>query len=188
MNDADAGLSAKPRVTIQRRLSDFGPSGGLLVGAGAATCCCCCLHWIGAAIGGPAGLVAAWQVTTRRDPDVRFEARQSVFSWMWIGIFGTPICLLVFASLFMGPNEFGAVPLWVLAFFPSLAFLPVGLSVLVGAWIANWQIRARHRGAPLQRTGAYRLAWRVAWMSFVFSTLLTGVGYLIMLLMWVVAE
>jgi hypothetical protein len=186
MNGSDDNLPAKPRVTIRRRLSDLGPSGGLLVQG--ATTCCCCLHWIGAAIGGPAGLVAAWQVTKRRGPDVHAMARRYVFWWMWIGIFATPICVTVLGSLFLEWGNLGSALLGVLIFFPSLVFMPVGLSGFVGAWIANRQIRARHQGVPPQRTGAFRLAWRVAWMSFAFSTLLTGVGYLIMLLMYVAAE
>jgi hypothetical protein len=75
----------------------------------------------------------------------------------------------------------------VLAFFPSLVFLPVGPSVFVGAWTANRQIRAQQQGKLPSRTGAFRLAWRITWMSLLFSTLLSGAGYLTMLLIYLVA-
>jgi hypothetical protein len=187
MKESDDNSATRPRVTIRRMVSDFGPSGGLLV-ASMGTTCCCCLHWIGAAIGGPAGLVAAWWVTTRSGSDIHPEARRRIFAWMWIGLVGTAVCLLVLTSLFLEWEGF-VTALWVvLAFFPSLVFLPVGLSVFAGAWIAKRQIRARHEGEPPPRTGAFRLAWRVAWMAFVFSTLLTGVGYLTMLLLFSLSD
>lgn len=188
MSDSHADSSTRPQVTIRRRLSDFGPSGGMLVQWGCTTCCCCCLHWIGAAIGGPVGLVAAWRSTKNRDPEARPEARRYIFASMWIGIIGTLFCALVMACFFAHLRELVIALLWVLAFLPSLVFLPVGLSVLVGAWIANRQIRARHEGEPPQQTGAFRLAWRIAWMSFLFSTLLSGAGYMIMLLIYVVVN
>ena len=178
--------TARPRVTIRRCLSDFGPSGGLFLQPGCTTCCCCCLHWIGAAIGGSAGLVAAWRSTKRGDLAVHAKARRHVFWWMWLGFVPTSLGILGLTWLAMFSSDFAAIPLGALVFVPSLAFLPVGLCAFVGAWIADRKINARHQGEPPSQTGAFRLAWRIAWMSFLFSTLLSGVGYLVMLLIYIV--
>jgi hypothetical protein len=106
---------------------------------------------------------------------------------MWLGFVPTPPVILGLTWLAMLSSDLGEIPLGALVFVPSLVFLPVGLCAFVGAWIANREIGARRQGEPPLQTGAFRLAWRIAWMSFLFSTLLSGVGYLMMLLIHIAA-
>ena len=72
---------------------------------------------------------------------------------------------------------------FLLAFFPSLAILPVGvvamlaalLVILKAATIDDRDERARMRAG-------LRLAWRITWMSFLWATFASGLGYLVMLI------
>ena len=86
------------------------------------------------------------------------------------------------------PEAIGAL-LIALALVPSVAFLPVGVAAMLGGAMA---IRAGKRMAdPEQRrrmAAGLRLGWRIAWMSFLISTFLSGVCYLIMLVIAVLVD
>jgi hypothetical protein len=69
----------------------------------------------------------------------------------------------------------------VLAFIPSLALLAAGVPAMVGGLRARRT--AAHIADPVERqqmAAGMRLAWRIAWMSLLWSTYFSGVGYLVM--------
>ena len=234
---------------------------GTCCGGGATCCCCCCcLHWVGAAVGGTAGIAAAclredeksgspvrWTMRRRvlwatwivvlgaaalltvawvlwdsdevwiigpaaviftaavggaagmvvayhgRDKQpgraVHRIARKYILASTWVAVLGTAALITAAAIWVSGGSGTGSGGrdateglLWGLAFVPSLALLPVGAAALIGAGLARWIEKAR-RSDPAERrsiSAALGLAWRIAWMSFVWSTFLSGAGYLAM--------
>jgi len=181
--------SKVPDVTVRRRPNDFGPTGPVLMQTGTcACCCCCCLHWIGAGIGGPAAIIVACRAERKKDPPIHPTAKKYVLSATGLGVLGTAVfCTAVgIWGETVAPHgvlqEAIEAMLMTLAFVPSLAFLPVGAAAMLGGAMAR---RAGKRMEdPEQRqsmSAGLRLGWRIAWMSFLISTFLSGIGYLIMM-------
>jgi hypothetical protein len=93
---------------------------------------------------------------------------------------------------------------------PSLVTIPVGVGAFLGAFASRLNstpAENQHLQTTTARsllgveTGAepvvaampshgpaLRLAWRIAWRTFVFSTLFSGVGYVLMLACWACME
>jgi len=161
-----------------------------LMQTGTCTCCCCCLHWIGAGIGGPAAIIVACRAERKKDPPVHPIARKYVLWATGLGVLGTAVFCTAAGiwSETVAPRgvlrEAIEAMLIILAFVPSAAFLPVGAAAMLGGAMAR---RAGKRmDDPEQRgrmSAGLRLGWRIAWMSFLISTFLSGVGYLIMLVL-----
>jgi hypothetical protein len=168
----------KPSVAIRRRPSDFSGRGPVLLQMGTTTCCCCCcLHWVAAAAGGTAGAVVAWRADKKKpDSPVHPVARE----------YGTAILItLAVVAVDVGQtsstSEVLQSMLLVLAFVPSLAFLPVGAAAMAGAALARLEARQMPDPAERRRMAAgMGLAWRIAWKSFLLSSFFSGFGYLIM--------
>ena len=183
----------RPSVTVRRRRSDFGGREPIMLQGAtcATTCCCCCLHWIGAGIGGTWGIVAAWRGEKKRDPPIHPTAKRCIGWAILLGLVGTAGVLIALGvaadSLDANDPSFGWVHptanviFWPLAFVPSLALLPLGAVVMLAALLV--MRKAATMSDPVERArmrAGLRLAWRIAWTSFVWATFLSGFGYLVM--------
>jgi hypothetical protein len=187
----DRGRNEKPSVTIRRRRSDFGGREPIMLQGGTcATCCCCCLHWVGAGIGGTWGLVAAWRAERKRDPPIHPTAKRWVGCATWLGIVGTAAVLISLGVAEASASHLSTLR-WIfvaseatfitLALVPSLALLPVGVVAMLAALVVR--LRAATVPDPVERArmrAGLRLAWRIAWMSFILATFWSGLGYLVM--------
>jgi hypothetical protein len=70
----------------------------------------------------------------------------------------------------------------VLAFGPSLAVIPPGVAALLAVLaVRPFLRRASCADDQPVRADGVRLAWRISWMTFLAATLLSGLGYLVML-------
>jgi len=178
----------KPRVTIRRRPGDFSGRDTVLLQGATCCCCCCCLHWIGAAIGGTAGIVGPW-IADKKDTEsgVHPVARKYIMNAVGLGIAGTAafitVAALILGNVGGGPwyLELLRMPVLAVIFLPSLAMLPVGAAALLGAAVARRKAAAiadpDQRARIAAGTG---LAWRIAWRSFLGATFASGIGYLAM--------
>lgn len=179
---------AEPRVTIRRRPGDFSGRGPVILQGATTCCCCCCLHWIGAAIGGTAGIVGPW-IADKKDPEsgVHPLARKCILGAVGLGIAGTA-AFITAGSLILGGAgpwywELLRMPVLAVIFVPSLPMLPVGAAALLGAAAARR--KAATIADPHQRArmaAGMGLAWRIAWRSFLGATFASGIGYLVMYL------
>jgi hypothetical protein len=143
-----------------------------------------------AAVGGAAGIVVAYHGRNKQPGRaVHPVARKYVLASTWVAVLGTAALITAAAIWVSGGSAAGSVfrdategLLWVLAFVPSLAMLPVGAAALIGAALARWIERARRSDLARRKSvgAGLGLAWRIAWMSFVWSTFLSGAGYLAM--------
>ena len=106
---------------------------------------------------------------------------------------------LVWAPLLIGTGAISAAVdftddifnllLITLAFAPSVAVLTVGAGALLGAWIGVCFAPRTSKGyLPRRVSGAWSLAWRIAWRTFLYSTCGSGLGYLAMYLIYVIAD
>lgn len=167
----------------------------------ATTCCtCCCLHWIGAGIGGTWGIIAAWRAEKKREPAVHPMAKRYLLHALWISIVAFVVSLALLIGLAQHVSGADALtrraveriaepPLIALAFAPSVVFLLVGAAVMLAAVLAR--IKARKMPDRVERkqvAAAMRLAWRIAWMSFVGATFASGAGYLAMYVMFLLFD
>ena len=179
-------------MAVRRRPSDFGGRGPVMFQTATTCCTCCCLHWIGAGIGGTWGIIAAWRAEKKREPAVHPMAKRYLLHALWISIVAFVVSLALLIGLAQHVSgadaptrramERIAEPLLIaLAFAPSVAFLLVGAAVMLAAVLAR--IRARKMPDPVERkqvAAGMRLAWRIAWTSFVGATFASGAGYLAM--------
>jgi ABC-type Fe3+ transport system permease subunit len=172
--------SPKPRLTLRRRTSDFSNRhrGPPLLQMGTTTCCCCCcLHWIGAAAGMAVGSASAARSTKEEAWPINPKARRYVVRGAWLGLLSAPLLIVV-------------VPMG-LAFVPSLAAIPIGVGAMLGGLRARSlerSVAAPDGGPRPEKSYAMQLAWRIAWRSFLYSTLFSGIGYLLMLLIAVLVR
>lgn len=180
----------KPRLTLRRRLNDFSsrPRGMSLMQAGTTTtCCCCCLHWIGAATGAILGSVAATRSAKKEPLTIHPKVKSYVVRGTWLGFLAVVVLVIGVVVYCDTTNPSGPViesALYALIFVPSIASLLVGAGAIVGGWLA----RSVGTSPPAQdgetinygSGGGLRLAWRIAWQTFLYSTLFSGVGYFVM--------
>jgi len=177
-------------VVIRRRPNDFSGRGEVKMALATCTCCCCCAHWAGAGILGTWGIVSAVLDEKKdRAQTTHPTARKYVVVSASVAVAITAV--LVVAAILLVNNVLivnAAHPyaqdvvdtsLGILAFFPSLAFIPIGIGAIVGALMAKVRI-ATSRDAELEQrpVRAMRLAWRITWKSFLWSTFGAGIGYL----------
>ncbi len=155
------------------------------VGCGCCCCCCCCLHWAGAAIGGIAGIQAAY--TSDEGKDAQPGPKKIVYSTAMAGLLVTLFCLpFACVAPFSGPTWLVQFvwPLIVCTFAPSLVFVPIGIVTLIsGAMALHAQEKRGALPADEDRYGVVKFAWRVASKAFVLSSLAAGIGYVVMLLL-----
>ncbi len=182
-----ANKSAKPQLTIRRRLNDFSGRGQsvLLFQPGCtSTCCCCCLHWVGAAAGAIVGGVSAGRAEKREPLPIHPAAKTYVVTGAWLGLATAGLLALaagVRLSALPG-GDISAALLIALAFVPSLAMLPVGAGALLGAALAGRSMAGFLLQGEYEPSCGMRFAWRIAWKTFLFSTLFSGIGYGLMVL------
>ena len=136
-------------------------------------CSCCCVHWAGAGVGTWAGFWAAWRRTDEDDnipPAARLCISHGIAWGFVISV------LLLFASIIIVDN------VWLLvAMLPSVVLLPVGLSTMVGGAIGRAMLVGDSTVTADQRRSVMRSAWRLSWLPIAVATLLSGLGYLVML-------
>lgn len=182
-----------PKAIMRRRPSDFCGRGELLMYMGTTCCCCCCVHWVGAGIGGTWGIVTAFRDEKEKDPppvDPTAKRYVKVGASIATGVTVTLVVMSILLALTLqGAEELVGIPLVVLAFVPSAVFVPIGIGAMVGALVAKLRFGSGDDEATEQPTvGAMRLAWRITWKSFLLSTFWAGIGYLLILLYFVLAD
>jgi hypothetical protein len=161
---------------------------------GTCTCCCCCAHWAGAGILGTWGIVSAVLDEKKdRAPATHPTARKYVV--VSASVAATITAALVATAIFLvdtGPSlarDVVETSLIILAFFPSLAFIPICMGAIIGALLAKLRIAMIRDAEQEQRpVRAMRLAWRITWKSFLWSAFGTGIGYLMIHLYFAIAD
>jgi len=160
---------------------------------GTTCCCCCCAHWVGAGIGGTWGIVTAFRDEKEKDPPpVDPRAKTYVMAGATIAAGATVVLVvlsLLLALTVQGADDIFGIPLLWLAFIPSAFFIPIGIGAMIGAFIAK--IRFANGGKEATQepaVGGMRLAWRITWKSFLLATFWAGIGYLLILLFFVLAD
>lgn len=192
-DDKTKNLTTAPRAVIWRRPSDFCGRGELRMYMGTTCCCCCCAHWVGAGIGGTWGIVTAFRDEKEKDPPpIALRAKRYVTAGAAIAAGATVVlvvlCLLLATTLQGGDGILG-IPLVILAFVPSAFFIPIGIGAMIGAFVAKMRCGNDDKEAMQQPTvGGMRLAWRITWKSFLLATFWAGIGYLLILLFFVLAD
>jgi hypothetical protein len=116
-------------------------------------------------------------------------ARAYVLHATWLGVVCTAAWITLAAIVTLNPSSPESRVTSVMGLFvgalvlvPSLALLPVGAAAMVGALLAK-KIEGARTSDPEERqriSAGMGLAWRIAWKSFLLSTFLSGVGYLVM--------
>ncbi len=194
MNSDHATKPDKPGVTVRRRPSDFSPAQpGVLMQAGCTSTCCCCLHLMGALAGAAVGLARPYNSSGPRPHQV---IRRHVATAMVLGL----VLPFLFIGAFVGlsflrssasryhedPVAEVATQVFVaLALAPPVALLPMSVGVLIAAVIAKHKLGHSNDPETVQQIKAgMKLAYGIAWMPLVFSTVGTVVGHLVMLPFW----
>jgi hypothetical protein len=145
-----AAKGTASRVTLEKKKSDFGRGDYVNVYTGSGCCCCCCcLHWIGAVAGGVVGNKLGWKSGVRRPawaeegPPVAITIatthviESGVRRGIIVSIMGTGMMLL----LTMATESF-LIPLMVLAVVPSLFFLPMLATTMLGVRAREGRLRS----------------------------------------------
>ncbi|MBC8872571.1 MAG: hypothetical protein H8E44_24315 [Planctomycetes bacterium] len=181
------------KAVIRRRPSDFSGRGEVLMYMGTTCCCCCCAHWVGAGIGGTWGIVSAFRDEKEKDPPP-IDARAKRYVKMGAAVAaGVTVALVVLSILIAlsvrGADDLFGIPLVILAFVPSAFFIPIGIGAMIGAFVAKRRLANSGNEAVKQPTvGGMRLAWRITWKSFLLSSFWAGIGYLLILLFFVIVD
>lgn len=162
----------RSRVTVRSRPSDFSSRGVYTICAGCG-CSCCCLHWIGAGVGALTGFRVACQPTAADDA-VPSAARLCISYGINAGV-GISVLLFFITGSFVTDR------LMVFALLPSLVLLPVAVSTLIGGAIGRALLVGNQTVTDEQRNSVMPYAWRLSWLPFAVATLLSGLGYLLML-------
>lgn len=131
-------------------------------------------------------LVACRSKTERQGPRVHPLAKRSIAVGMVLGVVAT--ALLVALGVQAAEGDWWGRPVAealaiALVFVPSLAVLPVGAVTLLAVMAVRPYVRRAPRAddQPAYCDGV-QLVWRVAWKAFFAATLLSGLGYLLMLI------
>lgn len=192
-DDKTNSPTTAPRAVIRRRPSDFCGRGEVLMHMGTTCCCCCCVHWIGAGIGGTWGIVTAFRDEKEKDPppvDPKAKRYVMVGASMAAGMTIALIVLsIVLALTLQGAHDVLGIPLGIVAFVPSAVFIPIGIGAMIGAYVARLRFGSHGSEATKQPTvGGMRLAWRITWKSVLLATFWAGIGYLLILMYFVLAD
>lgn len=160
---------------------------------GTTCCCCCCAHWVGAGIGGTWGIVSAFRDEKDKDPppvDPVAKRYIKVAAAIAAGVTAALVVLsLLIALSVRGADDLFGMPLIILAVVPSAVFIPIGIGAMIGAFVAKHRLANSNDKATEQPTvGGMRLAWRITWKSFLLATFWAGIGYLLVLLFFVIAD
>jgi hypothetical protein len=96
---------------------------------------------------------------------------------------------ILLASALRGADDVVGIPLAILAFVPSAFFIPIGIGAMIGAFVAKLRFGSGDKEATQQPTvGGMRLAWRITWKSVLLATFWAGIGWLLILLYFVLAD
>jgi len=160
---------------------------------GTTCCCCCCAHWVGAGIGGAWGIVSAFRDEKNKDPppiDPVAKRYIKVAAAIAAGVTAALVVLsLLIALTARGADDLFGIPLIILAFVPSAFFIPIGIGAMIGAFVAKRRLaNSGHEAVKQPTVGGMRLAWRITWKSFLLSSFWAGIGYLLILLFFVLAD
>lgn len=187
-------------MVIRRQPNDFAGRGEVKLALATCTCCCCCAHWAGAGILGTWGIVSAvLDEKKKRAPATHPMAKKYVvvsasLTAAVTAVLIVAVTFLIDSVLFVEgvhPYAQGVLDtsLGLLAFFPALAFIPISIGAIIGALLAKLRIAMIRDSEGEQRpVRAMRLAWRITWKSFLWSTFGTGIGYLMIHLYFAVAD
>jgi len=133
---------ASENASILRRPSDFQGQGQITLFNGCC-CCCCCLHWIGAAIGGLAGIGIGSSPPLPGVVKHRRARRNSVIGGLCGLLVTIAVMLMNYVPVrqsIVGVSRYDAmhVARYVgisLILVPCSLFVPVWLGMLAGAWV-----------------------------------------------------
>ena len=162
-------------VTIRRRPGDFGGRGEVLLvagtccfgGGGTCCCCCCCLHWVGAAIGGTAGIAAASPRGDEKPASpVRRFIRGRVLWATWIVLLAT-VGALTAISIAWDPGVLGIAG-------PAAVIFTAAVGGTAGAVVA-YQARNQAPARPVHPV-ARRYVLASTWMAVVATAGLIVAG------------
>ena len=136
------------RVSLERRRSDFERDARVTAFTGSCCCCCCCLHWIGAAIGGAVGMRMGWK-TAEQKSGAPLEVHASR-TLRWGVVFGillstVLVCLSIGLGIDRPETNLAQYYLIALAVVPSLAMIPVGVPMVLGAYRLRRKMLATFR-------------------------------------------
>lgn len=148
-------------MTIRRRVNDFAGRGTVTLQFGT-TCCCCCLHWVGAAVGGTAGILGACGADNQ-EPDSAARPVAAPY-WRraaWIGSSGAIAFLAVVWFIRLCDLE---LP-WLMWTAAVLFTLTIGGAAGI---ISVWEIGERRPAVPVHPV-ARRYVLRATWLG-VFCT------------------
>lgn len=192
-------------IQLQHRPNDFG-SPEPVVGYSGGCCCCCCLHWIGAVAGGGGGILLA--TTWRR---TRRPLYPGTWRYLWTGfLFGALLTVGIILLAVAVEDETVLVAVIfvpsVVFVLPGAGMMLMGAwhahkkgppTEEDGAYClkCRYDVRGLPQSSRCPECGTaidwsrikkgreygLGLAWRITWMSVLFSSLISGAGYLIML-------